>query len=393
MKAPILITLTLLLSANVFAQPPKSPPPGSPPPQQPPPKSPPPKSPAPYPDGWQPFKTYARALPRLYDRKDFDSIGLYAHRLDYPYSIDGRADADIFCLRILLGIQQSNLSTAYLANRYFFIQLNEYARVIIPVLNDSPYIRYHSGKYFDATSYDKDIFRTTARWAGDLLRERTLDSTESFLCRVFAGDIPHPCGSIQAGSATYRELDSLLTTSILSHRNSHIMNGAIGIGSWAPRGHLAVIGAHPELYVEIGRRTRLDQVNLTVAYRFNDASQPYLILRHGVLLPQTHYDGYYVGLEYNRYLVHTLHFELGTITGLGWDAFDISMDANETSNPLYPLVLRSLNGNAGLRLKGYFSGRGYFGLIGKYNFMHYYNKGGTPLDGNALSIDFIVGMN
>jgi hypothetical protein len=34
-----------------------------------------------------------------------------------------------------------------------------------------------------------------------------------------------------------------------------------------------------------------------------------------------------------------------------------------------------------------------FGFIGRYNFLWYSNPGGTPLDGNAITLDLIVGFN
>jgi hypothetical protein len=41
----------------------------------------------------------------------------------------------------------------------------------------------------------------------------------------------------------------------------------------------------------------------------------------------------------------------------------------------------------------YFDPRHYVGLLARYNFIRYSNPGGTPLDGNAITLDLIVGFH
>jgi hypothetical protein len=77
---------------------------------------------------------------------------------------------------------------------------------------------------------------------------------------------------------------------------------------------------------------------------------------------------------------------------MGYDGFDVFTSEADIQN-LKPNSIGSFNANGGLKFNFYVNPTLYFGLQGRYNWINYNNKGGTSLNGNAFSIDFIIGGN
>src|SRR5580658_8215098 len=124
----------------------------------------------------------ARALPRLYEKKDFDSIGYYI-QLRWREPIE----PDLLCQAILLSIQRNIFSLTDFSDldaltQPLIDQLNAYANLLAACQDTK----------CNMPEPKKKIVATTSLWANDLLRTRSLDSIETFLCRVYSGDIRYP---------------------------------------------------------------------------------------------------------------------------------------------------------------------------------------------------------
>ena len=367
------------------------------------------------------FAACAHALPGLYGKKDFDSINYYIQQRWQP-----RPDPDVFCLTVLLSIQRHQFSLTDFSddsdplNRQFIAVLRAYANAVAPFLQYKDPLPYHSHNGFDASAADRDLFGTTTRWAADLLHEGSLDSTATFLCQVFAGRIRYPDitlwqGSMAADQASPEDPASLPqgatspqqgATSPRSHGIFHtthdslyrprqrriIAVGVLGTGVWIPTGHLSILGVHPALDYGFGVRTRLNEFDLFASLRFINAPNSYTVIRSGGAYSRNYYTGGYAGLDYTRYLYYRPRFEAGLVAGAGVDFFDIA-DGNVNDSYLSPTELDVFNYNFGVRCNYFIHPATFIGVACKYHFLQYHNTGGSPLDGNAFTIDFTIGVS
>ncbi|HWB27341.1 MAG TPA: hypothetical protein VG738_17825 [Chitinophagaceae bacterium] len=331
----------------------------------------------------------ASRLPDLYKRGEYDSILAYinvtAKATNHPY---------VFATRLLVNIQLNRLDTALLNSEHFLDSLQMYAffvrqsQAITPAVSDEP------GSRLEDIPYDDRLFLFDAVWARLLPQSKQLDSTETFLCNVIAGKVESPVATIRANRSKYPALDSLITKRETRWRNHPGGNIAYDVGMWVPVGNASILGVHPSVGLVLGWRNKLNQVDLNLSIRLGRTPQDYVVLRSDSLYNRHFFTGGYAGLEYTRYLYHTLHFELGVKAGAGYDSFDIASNDNNNSNDyLKPFEIASLNLNAGFSMNYFFNSTGYIGLEGKFNHIHYHNKGGTPLDGNAYTITLLIGHN
>jgi hypothetical protein len=342
-------------------------------------------------DREQLFTTAARALPRLYENKDFDSISYYIQLRWQP----GPIDPDLLCQAILLSIQRDIFSLTDFSDRDDFTgpliaRLRAYADNLAAARHSTTPLCYHARSGFDPTAIDKELFSTTARWAADLLQTHTLDSAGTFLCHVFTGDIRFPDRMLWERQAIGSQPDP--GEPIPAPRHPPKWGGilTIGAGAWFPTGHLSVLGAHPALNYGFGGRNRLNEWDLDASIRFANAPQPYTIQRNDTVYPRTYFLGGYLGLDYTRYLVRGFRWEGGVTAGIGYDAIDVT-DGNNSDNYLSPTEIYSFDYNLGVRYNYYCNPHFFIGVTAKYHFLNYNNPGGSPFDGNAISLDITIG--
>jgi hypothetical protein len=334
------------------------------------------------------FITAARALPRLYEKKDFDSIAYYI-QLRWQ---EGPTDPDLLCQSILLSIQRHifyltdfpdlNSLTPPVIN-----ELRIYADVLAQIQKNCP-PDYHARRGYDVNDIDKQLFFTTSRWAYDLLSTRSLDSVESFLCRVYTGEIRYPDEYLSAHTAPPAP-NGIFTRRPYSPRK---LGGVLAVSSgiWAPEGHLSLLGVHPSFNYTLGFRNRNNEWDFDAALRFGNTPQPYIILRNDSLMSRTYYDGGNASFDYTRYLIHHTHSEIGVSGGVGVDFIDFI--SGNTKPDWSPTEITCFDLNFGFRYNWYFCKHGFLGLVARYHFLSYNNPGGSPFDGNAATIDIIVGL-
>jgi hypothetical protein len=371
------------------------------------------------------FAECAFALPRLYAHKDFDSIAWYVQQRWQQ----GPTDPDLLCLAILLAIERRQFDLTDFSDQDaftepFIAQLRGYADVLDPVLKRRAPLHYHAHRGFDATAADRALFYTTYRWAGNLLCNRQLDSVEKFLCRVYAGNIRYPDADLWEGKITVYPAespepgDSTLTpygtaappsaaaegeqaspprSAGAPHEGQRAMPPrrlagvlTIGTGIWVPQGHLSALGVHPAISYGFGARNKYNEWDIDASLRFVSTPSSYTVIRNDSAYSRNFYEGGFVGLDYTRYLVHGLRWEAGPIIGTGVDFFDID-NGNDEFSYLSPSELTAFNFNIGLRYNYFITPRCFLWISARYHFLHYNNPGGTPLDGNAFSLEIIIG--
>jgi hypothetical protein len=156
-----------------------------------------------------------------------------------------------------------------------------------------------------------------------------------------------------------------------------------------PNGHLSLLGVHPSINFGFGARNAHNEWDLDCALRFGNTPSPYTILRNDTLMSRTYYDGGNISLNYTRYLIRRARWEAGLSTGLGVDGMDFT-SASETVD-WSPTTVNCFDFNLGLRYNYYFAKHAFVGLVARYHFVNYTNPGGSPFDGNAATIDIILG--
>ncbi len=334
------------------------------------------------------FIAAARALPRLYEKKDFDSISYYIQLRWQP----GPIDPDLFCQSILLSIQRHlfyltdfpdfNSLTPEVVN-----ELRIYADVLAQIQRNCP-PDYHARRGYDVAGIDKQLFFTTSRWAYDLLGTPGLDSVESFLCRVYTGEIRYPDEYLSVQTAPADNSAFFVRWASRPHKLGFVVTASSGI--WAPTGHLSLLGVHPSFNFGFGARTFHNEFDIDVALRFANSPNPYIILRSDTLMSRTYYDGGNFNFNYTRYLIHHTRWEIGISGGAGIDYIDFT-SGNPPTPDWSPTEITSFDLNFGFRYNWYFNKHGFVGLVARYHFLSYSNPGGSPFDGNGATIDIIVG--
>lgn len=240
---------------------------------------------------------------------------------------------------------------------------------------------------------ETSFYTFISTWARLLLKQKPLDKNEKFICQVLAGEINDPVKEIRKNPTMYSSFAKILQENEQAQRTGFRTNYAFLAGIWMPTGDLSLLGNHPSLGFQFGARDNSNQIDITLQFRFIKSTNPYTIERKNVLYDLDNYFGGYFGLDYTRYLVNKLNFDLGLLCGIGYDGFDITSSNNYNYDYLKPLSIGSFNANGGFKLNYYLTTSFYIGLQARYNFINYVNHGGTSMNGDAFSVDLIIGGN
>ena len=293
---------------------------------------------------------------------------------------------EVFYLRTLLNIERPSILMPKTIDSNFIEKLNSYALML-------PLLKKQSAQVYNAYEYKLILF--IQQWATDLLKKKRLSVEEIFLCDVLAGNIKSPERELRANKEKYPQLYALLKQGDINDRNSSSFTSAFIIGAWKPTSDLKILGTHPSLGISFGGRSKNDELDLTLQFKFINSKNSYDILRQNTIYNIDHFFGGYIGIDYSKYFIHKTSYELGWLAGAGYDGFDVanSSDYNTNNDYLKPLSINSFNINTGLRFNYFFKARSFIALQSRYNFINYGNKGGTSLHGDAVTIDFLIGIN
>ena len=329
-----------------------------------------------HPDCRDVFLNAQELLPELYKQKSFDSL---KKAIDIWRTNCG-PEPEIRYTEILLSIDRSSFSITQ---------------------NDSDLIDLLITYSFALKNYDKPYsyklyqpyYKFSTTWAKFLLQRNDLSSTEKFVCNVFAGNIKEPVKEIKQHKEEYADLYDMLNKELFEQKKHGSAEYTIITGVWSPTGNISLLGVHPSIGLQFGGRYDRHQIDITMQMRFVNSVDSYTVKRNDNLYYLDHYFGYYLGLDYNYYFVNKIKYDVGTIAGIGFDGFDIAVSGDNHENDyLKPFSISSLNLNAGLRFNYIFNPRFYLGLQGRYNFMNYGTNGGSNLNGDAFSLDLILGF-
>lgn len=329
------------------------------------------------------FTNAMDVLPKYYRLQQFDSVST-------AIAIWERGCGNIpqiSITKLLLSIEQRTFEAAQPESTFISL-LDEYAE---------RYDIYSHSKNFYPPEQNK-FYHFASSWAELLLENKSIDNNEQFICKVLAGKIVHPENEIRKNTETYPEYAWLLKKNDAATRNSPRINLTFTSGVWIPTGNLSLLGAKPSVGFQVGGRTSRHQIDFTTQVRFVNSQEFYTVERNHELIDRKNYFGWYIGLDYNYYMITMRNIDFGIVAGMGYDGFDITgssyyYDYYYAYDYLSPHSIGSFNANAGLRFNYYLNPGFYIGLQGRYNWINYANPGGTNMNGDGYSIDLIIGFN
>lgn len=339
-------------------------------------------------------------LPQFLEQKKWSELDNYMQNWK---NSEAPSDELIFCILTLAAIEQQKFSFITLPCDFIYF-LDDYAREIKNIKTQPAKFRYYinlkDNIYYNASPECTELLNITCSWANRLLSSDKLNASETFLCLVFSGQTEHPRSefytlgkSIPELDAFQNQLDTYRVNQLKSIRDHPVGTFSLTIGTWMPTRYLGTLGSHPTLGYSFGYRKKRNEIDFVGIGRFvNSTAKNYSILRNDTVYTRSYFGGGYLGLEFTRYFVHTIKCDFGPTFGVGYDEFDIASETDVKLISLSPAEIITLNLNAGLRFKYFFYKALFAGLVLKYNFIHYENKGGTDLRGNAFSIDISYGI-
>jgi hypothetical protein len=319
------------------------------------------------------FLNAINVFPKLYRAKAFDSMHT---AINIWKDACGNND-NITCTTLMLSMQQATFKKDSI-NAFTIEVLENYAHLF------DFYKKYTAPYYNNEAAFYKFI----SIWAKLLMEEKQLDENEKFICSIFTGSIKEPVKEIKHNSENYPDLAVLVQQKEKEQRKATRVNGALVLGTWIPNGDLKIIGSHPSIGFQWGGRKNRQEFDFTMQFRFLKSANTYFIKRNNAQYQSNHYFGGYIGFDYTYYLLSSPRNDLGILAGIGFDGFDVSKSNDQS---LRPLSINAFNANGGLRYNFYINPTFYFGLQGRYNVVNYCNSGGSSLQGNAISVDLIIG--
>jgi hypothetical protein len=315
------------------------------------------------------------------------------------------SDELIFSINTLLAIQGNKFSVLQFPCDFMYL-LEDYSKELNKVNEQVSTFKYKikltKNFWYDATGDVQKLLDVIRAWSLRLMSVRQLSSTELYLCRVFSGQIIHPRSVFNANKKDYADLNAFELGIAVNNNDFFVAQrnrkvGTVGImaGIWIPTGNLRTLGMHPGLGVWFGVRNQKNEYDIVTSLRFlQPTPRAYTVLINDSLQTTNYYDGGYVGFDYTRYIIHKTKYDLGLISAIGYDFFDYT-DGNESNanGQSTSSEIGSFDFSNGIRLKFFLRPRAHIGLAAKYHLIHYVNKGGTDLSGNAFSIDILYGSN
>jgi hypothetical protein len=156
---------------------------------------------------------------------------------------------------------------------------------------------------------------------------------------------------------------------------------------WIPVGRNQVLGSHPLLGMNFGQWINRFMWDFNLEFQLGGTYLPYYVIYNGTKVPSNRYGAAYLGLNFGYSLISvkkSVIYLTGGIGGSGFTAIPGDDDNKELS-------INSFNKNCGLGIQHFGKNGKFFSGMLLYNFIDYQNPGGTPMDGNAVTIRLIFG--
>lgn len=188
-----------------------------------------------------------------------------------------------------------------------------------------------------------------------------------------------------------------------------VKGGSFGLvtGVWVPTGNLSLLGPHPYFGGVFGVRRPKFSVEINLNFRFLKSPNYYNVVAEQNLYKTNHYFGGYFGIDGMYQLIKKKKNGLELLGGVAFDGMD-ALKTNSKDEDAISKSINSLNLNMGVGYRLYIRQRNrvvrqwgqykvenwtsYLAIQAKYNVINYKNAGGTPLNGDGITIGVIYGI-
>jgi hypothetical protein len=324
---------------------------------------------------------------KYYKNHDYDSALLVLN--DWQTACG--ASEPIYRTRILLAIRDNAFDETIYDSTMVDYVLN-YINRMEAKNPEEYYINYKSYFGYVPIRGDYDFF--TQSIADELLSLEFETPLELLFCQFYANIITNPFNAMRKDTLynkTY--LKSYYYNEVDKYRFKPDFHFEFNAGTWIPTGNAATLGVHPIIGAQAGVRVQKMTYNFSLAIKFADTPDDYLILRDGLIDSTRYFFGGYIGLDVERLIFKTKKQELSMLAGVGFDGFaaiNKNLEDDNTDNDIGHSI-NSLNTNLGLSYRYFYKKNRYIGVQGKYNIVNYNNQGGTNLSGDCYTVSISIG--
>lgn len=298
-------------------------------------------------------------------------------------------------LELLLKIESNSLPEPKALEYYYFDMLSyiedEYFVMLMDSVHEKPLALYE--KYFTVPELYFGYTNFTKALAKSIAAKKNIDlslpacNDQTMILQAYAGYLEPFTAALK---------DRTCTSALSKYYARHVnrverrakVDAAFIVGTWMPYGNANTLGTHPSFGFLFGFSKKRMMFDMVMEFRTGKPNNSYQVMHQGLLVTTDHYFGGYfgvdVGYEFMSYGRSRFYF----MTGIAADGFD-SIEPEEDQKGKSFFVL-NLNAGAGWKL---FTRDGsYVGLDLRHNWMNYENTGGTPLDGNAVTLRLLYGI-
>jgi hypothetical protein len=158
-------------------------------------------------------------------------------------------------------------------------------------------------------------------------------------------------------------------------------------GMWIPTGRDQVLGSHPLLGMNFGQWINRFNWDFNLEFQLGGTSTAYQVMYNGTPTTSNRYGGTYVGLNFGYSLVTVKKSVVYLTGGIGATGFTAVRADNDNDG----LSINSFTRNCGFGVQHFGKNGNLFGAMLLYNFVGYQNPGGTPMDGDAVTLRLFFG--
>lgn len=352
----------------------------------------------------------ASLTPGLYKERKYDTV----RQLVSYYERNYGNGVLVVPMRILLDIKDREFKEGLVASDPFRpgkVQSElEYERDILRLLSGFSEVCEHmvQPNYYseEQQSHYIPYLSLIGTLADSLKRIPDLKPAERFLLSFYA----HPSDTLLRALDGIEYNGTVIQRAWMAAKKERAaMRGAslsLLSGVWSPTGNLSLLGPKPYFGFTIGGRAQKYSLELAVYFKFLRSANPYLVNDGDTLYTTTHHFGAYGGLDGMYELAGKGRSRFEALGGLGVEGMDV-LSATGDNKGASSKSLTSVNINAGLGYRLILTDRvrdvvkygrsvrevkrSYLCVQAKYQYLHYNNKGGTPLDGGGWLIGLVYG--
>jgi len=228
--------------------------------------------------------------------------------------------------------------------------------------------------------------------AKELLERNDLKPIEKLFLKMYSNDFEGTLAMIQTDDFKGTKIQELYFNQIKQYKRQVIGHEDFLLGAWIPQDNLKTLGSHPYFGFRGGIKYKRFMADATCGFKFGKSQNVYQVYKNDSVWNTDHFLGGYIGLDLGLEMFQIKKSSFDLIGGIAYDGFDALNADDPNSNTNITKSINSLNLNIGLGYKYNINQWNYIGVDIKYNILDYKNTLGTDLNGNAFTINLILGF-